>query len=85
MICELAGTVGGGLKLNIIGSGYSNETQIKICDNDCTLLQSNMSHLQCMVSFIIKKQVFSKRILQLYLINTRYPKVIIKCLIKTVI
>ena len=45
------GSIGGGLKLVINGAGFSESTQVTICNNACQLVQTSYSSLSCMVSW----------------------------------
>ena len=43
------GSVGGGLNLVLNGQGFSSNTKVTICGQSCTVSQSNLTSITCMV------------------------------------
>lgn len=44
------GSIGGSLMLTITGEGFSNGTNITICNNTCTVKTSSINSITCSVS-----------------------------------
>lgn len=57
---EILGSMGGGLKLEIKGNGFSEKTEVTICDKACKLIANSFTSMTCIVSLFDKELITLK-------------------------